>query len=42
MQLRNLRDLVRIESHDVYLGSPTRLDIYSAGGQMFLARGATV
>ena len=42
MQLRNPRDLVRIESHDVYLGSPTRLDIYSAGGQMFLARGATV
>lgn len=36
------RHLVRIDPQDVRLGSPTRLDIYGANGQLFLGRGATV
>lgn len=42
MRQRNPTKLVPIAPHDVYLGSPTRLDIYRACGQMLLVRGTTI
>jgi HD-GYP domain-containing protein (c-di-GMP phosphodiesterase class II) len=36
------RLLTRIDPQDIRLGSPTRVDIFDSGGNLFLARGATV
>ncbi len=38
----DIRELVKIDPQDIRLGSPTRQDIYSAEGQLFLGRFATV
>ena len=38
----DIRDLIKIDPQDIRLGAPTRQDIYSADGQLFLGRFATV
>ena len=38
----NATQLVRVGPHDVRVGVPTRVDIFSAEGQLLLGRGSTV
>jgi len=38
----NATQLVRVDPHDVRVGEPTRVDIFSAEGQLLLGRGSTV
>lgn len=38
----NATQLVRVDPRDVRVGVPTRVDIFSAEGQLLLGRGSTV